>query len=210
MNFVCGCHLLQSWGLVLAFSWGWPSVSNLTAPPFGVCGQETCQQPMCLPLSAPKSMRATPKQRTRQQSKVRTQIEPCTSRLECMQTFNCVVDVTALLMAFSILTICGGHPVRSKCILSWSILQVRVGACVVVKDGGKENVDPNATPMLARRPRMKKVVSEHEVVAHCTQIPSTRSKTSLKRTRKQEQLQACAGGGTLCPAHRGYYPSRER
>lgn len=104
MNSVCGRHLLQSWGLVLAFSWGWPSVRNLNAPPFGVYGQETCQQPMCPPLSTPESMRATPKQRTPRQSKVRSQIETCTPRLECMHTFNFVVDVTELLIAFSILT----------------------------------------------------------------------------------------------------------
>jgi hypothetical protein len=89
--------------------------------------------------------------------------------------------------------------VRNKCILEWSTVQGRVGACVVVKDTGKENADPNATPMLARRPRMKKVVSELEAVAHCTQMPSTRSKTRLKRQRKQEQLQACAEGGHDAP-----------
>lgn len=104
MNYGCGCHLLQSWGLVLAFSWGWPCVSHLTAPRFGVWCQQTCQQPMCPPLSTPESMRATPKQRTPRQGKVRTQIESCTPRLECMHAFNFVVDVTELLIAFSILT----------------------------------------------------------------------------------------------------------
>lgn len=101
------------------------------------------------------------------------------------------------------------HPVRSDRVLESPAMQVRLGACVGVQDGGKENVDPAATPRLVRKPRLKKVPTADEDVPHCTQIPATRSKTALKRTRIQEQGSACAeGGGTLRPAHRES-PGRE-
>ena len=64
---------------------------------------------------------------------------------------------------------------------------------------GKENVDPTAKPTLPRRPRMKKASAEDEDVFHCTQIPNTRSKATLKRTRKQEQAKACGKGGDTPP-----------
>ena len=61
------------------------SVRDLTPPPYGVGGQETCQQAMCKTLSPPNRIRATPKQRTPRQSKVMTKTYTCTSRLNCVQ-----------------------------------------------------------------------------------------------------------------------------
>ena len=83
----------------------------------------------------------------------------------------------------------------SNCMLESSGLQVRKG----VQDGGKENVDPAAKPRPARIPRSKKEAPEEEDVAHCTQIPATRSKTLLKRTRNQEQGNPCSEGGNTTP-----------
>ena len=91
----------------------------------------------------------------------------------------------------------------SNCMLESITLQVRKG----VQDGGKENVDPTAKPRLARRPRSKKEAPEEEDVAHCTQIPATRSITLLKRTRNRGM--PAPRGGTLRPAHQGS-PGRER
>ena len=78
-------------------------------------------------------------------------------------------------------------------------LQVRLGACVVVQDGGKENVDPAVNPPMSRRSLQKKVAAENAEVAHGTQIPITRSQTSLKRARKQQQGKACIEAGETMP-----------
>ena len=83
----------------------------------------------------------------------------------------------------------------SNCMLESSGLQVRKG----VQDGGKENVDPAAKPRPDRRPMSKKEAPEEEDVAHCTQIPTTRSKTLLKRTRNHEQGNPCSEGGDTTP-----------
>ena len=90
---MCGCPLIQSCGLMLAFVIGCASVCDLTPPPYGMGGQETCQHAICLPLSAPESIRASPKLRTPRQSKVCSQNCTCTSRLDCMLSFICVVGV---------------------------------------------------------------------------------------------------------------------
>lgn len=88
---------------------------------------------------------------------------------------------------------------RSKCLFSLNTLQVSLGACVVVRDGGKENVDPAVNPLLSRRSLQKKAAAKDDQVAHCTQTPITRSKTSLKRARNQEQGKKCTEAGEPAP-----------
>ena len=69
----CGCPLLWLFFGFCGVGLRW-AVINLTPPPCRVDAQETLQPAPCLPLSAPDTRRATPKQRSSRQSKVWTQI----------------------------------------------------------------------------------------------------------------------------------------
>ena len=87
----------------------------------------------------------------------------------------------------------------SKGLLSSIALQVRLGACVVVHDGGCKNSDPAVKPGRAQRSMSKKIAAEEEDIPHCTQYPITRSKTSSKRARTQGQGKVGTDAGETTP-----------
>jgi len=92
-NDVVGCPLIQTWRLMLDFVIACASACCLTPPPYGMGGQELCQQSICRTPAAPGSTRETPKLKTPRQSKVCSKIWSCTSRLDCLLSIVGVVGV---------------------------------------------------------------------------------------------------------------------